>query len=135
MRWPRLAVCDGCGQEVLRARHAGAGRPLTLDPIPVLPECACRACGGTGLVDAPAEYVSGNGRFRESATVARPCALCHGRGRRGEELTTQHVLMNTDGIARPNEGYRFAWEAAHRRHRCPPPIQPRPARRTLRKAA
>jgi hypothetical protein len=127
--WPRVAICS-CGDEVLLARHLRAGRPLRLEPIPVLPEGRCDACRGTGRrsllleidvrptrprhgLDEPGA-LAGVRRYR---TVN--CPACGGTGRRGVRLDADLVLVSAyDGIARPFDGQRTGWEAAHRRHRC-----------------
>jgi hypothetical protein len=122
--WPRLAVCS-CGEEILLARHRGAGRPYRLDPVEVLPLCVCRACAGNGVVIGELRHVTtgrGSTGDAKAATYAMgfvPCGHCDGTGRRGAHLSDDLVLVSShDGVARPFVGDRSGWEAAHRRHQC-----------------
>lgn len=122
--WPRLAVC-ACGDEILLARGVRQGHPFRLHPVEVLPLSRCSDCLGRGTVVGELRYkTTGRGSTQDAkaahyATGPVPCALCGGTGMRGEDLGPDHVLVSAhDGVAQPFEGWQFAWQAAHRRHRC-----------------
>lgn len=134
--WPRTTRCAHCDSEVLLARHLGAGRPLRLDPLPVLPEGPCGVCDHTGSA-ALASTPHGGRRSSEPGDLAGrtrqvkgACPACQGTRWRGELLTAGHVIMDDNGIARRFDGHRDKWEAAYRRHHCAldPPADTRHAR-------
>lgn len=125
--WPRLARCERCGAEVLRARRARGGRPLTLEPMPILVgERRCATCRGRGLHGALTPARFGALRGVEPGDLAGKmvrgemtgCLSCEGKGVRGEELSAEHVVMTIDGIVRDEPVIVTAWDSAYRRHRC-----------------
>ena len=92
--WPRLAPCQDCRREVLLARDAG-DQVVALEPIPVLVgQRRCSHCHGFG------------------------CPDCTGTGTRGEELTSDHVVMTAAGAVRDEPIMFASWDSAYRRHSC-----------------
>lgn len=117
--WPRYATC-ACGENILLA--LSAGQPFRLQVCEILPPGKCDACQGRGWSIGDLRHVTTrnmDGKAAKHKQGRLPCALCGGTGQRGEEPTTDHVLVDTGhGTGRPFAGTRASWEAAHARHRC-----------------
>lgn len=129
--WPRLETCPDCDREILLARHEGAGRPVRLEPMPVLVGARnCTPCKGRGTAHIPQPAQAGPRRSVEPGDLAgrttnsrgsgtrTSCPECGGTGLRGEELTSEHVVMRVDGVVREHPRLVQAWDSAYRRHSC-----------------
>lgn len=118
-RWPRLALCT-CGEEILLA--LSFGQPYRLEPCEILPPGTCEGCHGAGVVVGELRHVTtsnGDAKAAHYAVGAVTCSLCGGTGRRGEEPSSEHVLVCADsGFGEPFDGIQPPWHGAHRRHRC-----------------
>jgi hypothetical protein len=131
--WPRIGHCDRCDEPIIFARHPGAGRPIPLDEIELLPRGRCGLCRGTGHVGVQLAVVAGQGMRtgsqeigadagkRQAKYTAVDCYACKGSGIRGEDITTDVLILDArHGIARRSDGSpRWqSWESFHRPHRC-----------------
>ena len=106
--WPRLARCADCEREVLLACHERSGRPVALEPMPVLVGVAsCGECHGRGEFS-----MAGTHGGRTS------CRRCHGTGVIGERLSARHVVVTLAGDARAQPAMIAPWDSAYQRHRC-----------------
>lgn len=122
--WPQPSICPRCGADILLARYPTGGKPIKLEPFPILPKGMCGECKGFGTSTFTGPGTGGRGgQFGDLAghtvKIRDICSKCGGSGTSGELPDPKHfvLLHSVSGLLRLPARRRM-WEAIHRRHRC-----------------